>query len=69
VQKLAEVLMYVIVLLAGLAGLAITTCGGIFLMMGDIAVVGPMAMLSLGFGAMILQGVYRFLTRDKSTAD
>lgn len=68
-QKLAEVLLYAIVLMAGLAGLALTTCGGIFLMMGDLALIGPVAILSLGFGAMIMLGVYKFLTRDKSNTD
>lgn len=65
-QKLAEILLYTIVLLAGLAGLAITTCGGFFFMQGDLASFGPVAILSLGFGLMILLGVFKFLTREKS---
>jgi hypothetical protein len=67
VQKLGEILLYAIVLLAGLAGLAITTCGSIFLLNDESLSLAPFAILSVGVGVMVLVGVFKFLTRDRST--
>lgn len=66
-QKLAETLLYLIVLLAGLAGLAITTCGGFFIIQNyALSIIGPFVILSFGLGLMIIFGVIKFLTRKKS---
>ena len=65
-QKLGEILLYAIVLLAGLVGLAITTCGSMFLLNDESLSLAPFAILSVGVGVMILVGVYKFLTRDRS---
>jgi len=67
VQKLGEILLYAIVLLAGLAGLAITTCGGLFLLNDESLSLAPFAILSVGVGVMVLVGVFKFLTSDRST--
>jgi hypothetical protein len=66
VQKFGEILLYAIVLLAGLVGLAITTCGSMFLLNDESLSLAPFAILSVGVGVMILVGVYKFLTRDRS---
>lgn len=65
-QKFGEILLYAIVLLAGLVGLAITTCGSMFLLNDQSLSLAPFAILSVGVGVMILVGVYKFLTRDRS---
>lgn len=65
-QKFGEILLYAIVLLAGLVGLAITTCGSMFLLNDESLSLAPFAILSVGVGVMILVGVYKFLTRDRS---
>jgi len=66
VQKFGEILLYAIVLLAGLVGLSITTCGSMFLLNAESLSLAPFAILSVGVGVMVLVGVYKFLTRDRS---
>ena len=66
-QKFGEILLYAIVLLAGLVGLAITTCGSMFLLNDESLSLAPFAILSVGVGVMVLVGVYKFLTGDRST--
>ena len=66
-QKFGEILLYAIVLLAGLVGLAITTCGSLFLLNDESLSLAPFAILSVGVGVMVLVGVYKFLTRGWST--
>jgi hypothetical protein len=66
-EKIAEIVLYAAVLAAGLVGLAITTCGGYFLLGGGLMPLGILALPSFAFGVLILVGVYKFLTRGKST--
>jgi len=60
------VVIGVLVLLAGLVGLSITTCGSMFLLSAESLSLAPFAILSVGVGVMVLVGVYKFLTRDRS---
>lgn len=60
-KNLGQILMYGIVLLAGVLGLAMTTCGGLFMLQGELFGLGLFAFISFGFGAMILVGVYKFV--------
>ena len=67
-QRLAQFVFIIILLAAGLVGLAMTTCGGFFFLSSitDTLQLSLFALVITGLGVMLMSGAWKYISKVMS---
>ena len=67
-QRLAQFVFIIILMAAGLVGLAMTTCGGFFFLSSftDTLQLSLFALVVTGLGVMLMAGAWKFISKVMS---
>jgi hypothetical protein len=70
-QRLAQFVFVIIMLAAGLVGLAMTTCGGFFFLssLTDALQLSLFALICAGLGVMLISAAWKSITKVMSGGD
>jgi len=70
-QRLAQFVFIIILLGAGLVGLAMTTCGGFFFLSSftDTLQLSLFALVCTGLGVMLMSGAWKYISKLMSGGD
>ena len=70
-QRLTQFVLVIIMLAAGLVGLAMTTCGGFFFLssLTDALQLSLFALICAGLGVMLISAAWKSITKVMSGGD
>jgi len=67
-QRLAQFVFVIVMLVAGLLGLAMTTCGGFFFLSSITGTIqlSLLALVSIGLGVMLMSAAWKYISKVMS---